>query len=180
MPLEQHNAQLRAVIEQNRRTLERMQQLLATLESSISTNAEVAASAKVILIVDDNPNDARMLESSMQRLKLQNRLETVSDGAGAINYIKGEGVYHDRVLYPPPLLLFLDLKMPSLDGFHVLDWLKRHPQYATFPVVVMGTDRESKQMSRAYDLGAKCYLTKPVTPEDVKATLNALHILVAA
>lgn len=180
MPLEEHNAQLRAVIEQNRRTLERMQQLLASLENSLASNAAINAADKVILIVDDNPHDARALENSVQRLHLQNRLETVSDGAEAINYIKGEGVYHDRVLYPPPLLLFLDLKMPSVDGFHVLDWLRRHPQYASFPVVAMSTDRESRQLTRAYNLGAKSYLTKPVTPEDVKATLDALHILVAA
>jgi CheY-like chemotaxis protein len=182
MPLEEHNAQLRAVIEQNKRTLDRMRHLLVTLEQSISSRPIVheRSHTKVILIVDDNPHDADLLESSVQRLKLQNPLQVVSDGAEAIAYIKGDGRYCDRVLYPEPLLLFLDLKMPSVDGFDVLDWLKQHPQYATFPVVVMSALGEVKHVSRAYNLGAKSYLTKPINPEEIRATFETLHIPVAA
>ena len=182
MPLEEHNAQLRAVIEQNKRTLDRMRHLLVTLEKSISSRpqAEAPSENKVILIVDDNPNDANLLETSVQRLKLQNPMQVVSDGAETIAYIKGDGRYCDRVLYPEPLLLFLDLKMPSVDGFDVLGWLKQHPQYATFPVVVMSGLGEVNQLSRAYHLGAKSYLTKPIDPEEIKATLETLHIPVAA
>ena len=182
MPLEEHNAQLRAVIEQNRRTLERMQHLLASLEKSISsgTNSADLPENKVILIVDDNPHDAHMLERSVRRLKLQNRLQTVCDGAEAIAYIKGDGRYHDRVLYPEPLLLFLDLKMPSVDGFDVLGWLKEHPQYARFPVVVMSALGEVKQVNRAYHLGARSYLTKPIDPDEIRATFENLHIPIIA
>lgn len=182
MPLEEHNAQLRAVIEQNKRTLDRMRHLLVTLEKSISScePAHDHSDNKVILIVDDNPNDASLLESSVQQLKLQNPLHVVSDGAEAIAYIKGDGCYSDRGLYPEPLLLFLDLKMPSVDGFDVLDWLKKHPQYSTFPVVVMSALGEVKQLSRVYHLGAKSYLTKPINPEEIKATFETLHIPIAA
>lgn len=182
MPLEEHNAQLRAVIEQNKRTLDRMRHLLVTLESSISSvpATNERRENKIILIVDDNPNDANLLESSVQKLNLQNRLQVVSDGAEAIAYIKGAGRYSDRVLYPEPMLLFLDLKMPSVDGFDVLDWLKQHPQYANFPVVVMSGMGETNQLSRAYNLGAKSYLTKPINPEEIKATLETLHIPMAA
>jgi len=181
MPLEEHNAQLRAVIEQNQRTLERMQQLLAALEKSISSNPrDGAPENKVILIVDDNLHEARELERSVQRWRLLTRLQIVSDGAQAISYIKGDGLYHDRARFPEPLLLFLDLKMPSVDGFHVLDWLKQHPQYATFPVVVMSGLGETKQINRAYHLGARSFLTKPVDPEEVKATLETLCIPILA
>jgi CheY-like chemotaxis protein len=183
MPLEEHNAQLRAVIEQNKRTLDRMRHLLVTLEKSISSVAPSKASSekKVILIVDDNPSDANLLESSVQKLRLQNPLQIVSDGAEAIAYIKGDGRYSDRALYPEPLLLFLDLKMPSgVDGFDVLTWLKHHPQYAAFPVVVMSSSGEVKQLNRAYNLGAKSYLTKPINPEEIRATFETLHIPMAA
>jgi CheY-like chemotaxis protein len=182
MPLEEHNAQLRAVIEQNKRTLDRMRHLLVTLEHSISSRPPVdhRSENKLILIVDDNPNDANLLENGVQQLKLQNPMQVVSDGAEAIAYIRGDGRYCDRVLYPDPMLLFLDLKMPSVDGFDVLGWLKRHPQYATFPVVVMSGLGEVKQLSRAYNLGAKSYLTKPINLEEIRATFQTLHIPVAA
>lgn len=178
MPLEEHNAQLRAVIAQNQRTLERMQQLLVALEKTISSDPTEAGSSenKVILIVDDNPSDARLLERSVQRLKLLTRLQIVSDGAEAIAYIQGDGQYSDRVKFPEPLLLFLDLKMPRVNGFDVLDWLKQHPEHATFPVVVMSTVGETTQVNRAYHLGARSFLSKPVDPEEVRATLEKLHI----
>jgi CheY-like chemotaxis protein len=182
MPLEEHNNQLRAVIQQNQRTLERMQHLLAALEDSISSRSgsNDRNEDKVILIVDDNPHDAYLLEHSMQRMNLKNRLQVVPDGAEAITYLKGEGMYHDRVRYPLPLLLFLDLKMPSIDGFAVLDWLQHHPQYATFPVVVMSGTDEVKQVNRAYHLGARSFLTKPINVDEIKATLETFHIPVAA
>jgi CheY-like chemotaxis protein len=182
MPLEEHNDQLRAVIEQNRRTLERMRHLLAALEKSISSTSlpSEASDNKVILIVDDNPHDARLLELSVERLNLQARLQTVSDGGEAIAYIKGDGRYGDRAQYPEPLLLFLDLKMPSVDGFDVLDWLKQHPHYATFPVVVMSGLAEAKQVNRAYNLGARSFVTKPIDPDEIKATLETLQIPIAA
>lgn len=182
MPLEEHNAQLRAVIEQNQRTLERMQQLLIALEKTISSNPTDSdgSANKVILIVDDNPHDARLLQRSVQRLKLLTRLQVVSDGAQAISYIKGEDQYCDRAKYPEPLLLFLDLKMPNVDGFDVLDWLKQHPDYATFPVVAMSTVGEARQVNRAYHLGARSFLSKPVDPDEVRATLERLHIPVVA
>jgi CheY-like chemotaxis protein len=175
MPLEEHNAQLRAVIEQNQRTLDRMQQLLVALEKTISTESDACAN-KVILIVDDNPHDARLLERSVQRLKLLTRLQIVSDGAQAIAYFKGEGQYSDRAKFPEPLLLFLDLTMPKVNGFDVLDWLKQHPKYSTFPVVAMSTVGEAKQVNRAYNLGARSFLSKPVDPDEVRATLERLHI----
>lgn len=179
--MEEHNAQLRAVIAQNQRTLERMQQLLAALEKTISSNpTDTSSSNKVILIVDDNPQDARQLERSVQRLKLLTRLQVVSNGAEAIAYIKGEGQYSDSAKFPEPLLLFLDLKMPNVDGFEVLDWLKQHPEHATFPVVVMSNVGEAKQVNRAYDLGARSFLAKPVDPEEVRAMLEKLHIPVVA
>ena len=103
MPLEEHNAQLRAVIAQNHRTLERMQQLLAALEKSISSTETDShpADHKVILIVDDNAHDARRLERSVQRWRLLNGMQIVSDGAEAIAYIKGDGQYRDRALITP-------------------------------------------------------------------------------
>ncbi|MGZ4961514.1 MAG: response regulator [Limisphaerales bacterium] len=182
MPLEEHNAQLRAVIEQNQRTLERMQQLLAALEKSIASNPakDHGTDSKVILIVDDNPHDARRLERSVQRCRLLTRLQIVSTGAEAIAYIRGDDQYQDRARFPEPLLLFLDLKMPSVDGLDVLDFLKEHPKFAKFPVVVMSALGESKHVNRAYHLGARSFLAKPIDPEEVKATLEKLHIPVLA
>src|SRR5262249_14688542 len=83
------------------------------------------------------------------------------DGGEAIAYLKGMGAYEDRKLYPLPQLLMLDLHMPRVDGFHVLEWLRHEPIMDHLLVVVFSSSNKAADMRRAQELGAHWYLVKP-------------------
>jgi CheY-like chemotaxis protein len=113
-----------------------------------------------ILIADDNADDVFFLKHQLQGAKLANPLQFVSDGEKVLEYLRGEGVFADRVAHPWPLLLVLDLKMPRKTGFDVLEYLKE--EGTVLPVVVVSSMGEVHQMSRAYQLGARSFLMKPL------------------
>ena len=85
----------------------------------------------------------------------------VTDGQEAIDYLQGGAKYADREAHPLPDLLLLDLKMPKLNGFDVLSWLRRQPGLKRLLVTVLTSSDQPKDINRAYDLGANSYLLKP-------------------
>src|SRR5580765_2760140 len=82
---------------------------------------------KTILVAEDNPDDAFLLKRAFAQAGINVRLDFVQDGEQVIHYLKGENGYGDREAHPFPVLLLLDLKMPRLDGFDVLEWLRQQP-----------------------------------------------------
>ncbi len=115
-----------------------------------------------ILLAEDDPNDVLLLQRAFQKAGLEDALKVVSNGEQAIDYLAGRGVYADRVRYPFPYLLLLDLKMPGTDGFEVLDWLRGQPNLRRLLVVVLTSSNLQADIDRAYELGANSYLVKPV------------------
>ena len=99
--------------------------------------------------------------------RLANPLQIVRNGEEAVSYLDGKGVYADRLVYPLPNLLLLDLKMPRLNGFQVLEWLKTKPDLGALPVAV--------DVTRAFKLGADSYLIKPPNAEALLAPVQRLH-----
>jgi CheY-like chemotaxis protein len=95
----------------------------------------------------------------------------VRNGEEAINYFKGIGRYFDRVACPVPKLFLLDLKMPRLDGFEVLRWLRSHHVWRALPVIVLTNSCSGGDINHAYDLGANSFLTKP---EDSDSYIRAV------
>jgi CheY-like chemotaxis protein len=94
-----------------------------------------------------------------------------------VGYLQGEGLYQDRSRYPLPGLVLLDLKMPKMDGFQVLEWLKAHPEHAEIPIVVLsGFVDMVEQVTRAYNRGAHSFLTKPIQLRDIQSILSLLKI----
>src|SRR5438445_680201 len=121
--------------------------------------------AGTILLAEDNANDVLLTQLALKRARLANPLRVVRDGEEAIAYLEGSGIYADRIQYPFPILLLLDLNMPKLNGFDVLDWLRRHP-FRGHLLVAISTDSDSgPDVRRAYELGADSYLIKPPNPE---------------
>jgi CheY-like chemotaxis protein len=101
-------------------------------------------------------------------LKLQScaLLQFVPNGVEAIHYLEGKGIYHDRDCYPFPDLILLDVKMPKVDGFEVLQWIKAHPRFKKLIVVMLTGSDEPMDIQKAYELGANSYLVKsPLHPE---------------
>lgn len=127
---------------------------------------------QTILLVEDDPNDVLLLRRAFQKAGQQNRLRLVPDGAQAIEYLTGGGIYADRQRFPLPFLVLLDLKMPGTNGFDVLRWARAQPALKRLLFVVLTSSDLQADVDRAYDLGANSYLVKPVEFEE---TVHLIH-----
>jgi CheY-like chemotaxis protein len=116
---------------------------------------------ETILLVEDNAGDAELTMMAFERHGLGPRVVHVRDGVEAIDYLLRRGVYVDRPR-GSPALVFLDIKMPMLDGFVVLKEIRATPAIATVPVVVLTSSNEPGDRRRAYVNGANAYMCKPV------------------
>jgi CheY-like chemotaxis protein len=125
-----------------------------------------------ILVAEDDSTDAFFLQRAFQRAGIPIELHFVRDGQEAIDYLQGKGRFADRAAYPQPQLLLLDLKMPRLDGFDVLGWIRKQPGLSELVVVLFSMSDEPKDMRRAYDLGANWYLVKPHSMEELMALIG--------
>ncbi len=112
-----------------------------------------------ILLVEDNPGDARLTIEAMREAKLSNHLHVVEDGVEAMQFLRREGRFGAA---PRPDLILLDLNLPKKDGREVLAEIKSDPALKRIPVVVLTTSRAEQDVLAAYDLHANCYVTKPV------------------
>lgn len=118
--------------------------------------------AIVILLVEDNPGDTRLVIEAMREAKLENYIHVVEDGIEAMQFLRREGRFGDA---PRPDLILLDLNLPKKDGRAVLAEVKADPVLKRIPVVVLTTSQAEEDVLRAYDLHANCYITKPVDME---------------
>ncbi|MGI0129641.1 MAG: response regulator [Thermoplasmata archaeon] len=112
-----------------------------------------------ILIVEDNPADARLVREVMRDSKILNEIQWVADGVEALAFLRRQGKYADA---PRPNLVFLDLNMPRKDGREVLREVKGDANLRQIPVVVMTSSQAEEDIARAYDHHANCYVRKPI------------------
>ena len=115
----------------------------------------------LFLLVEDNPDHVVLLRRAFKKAKLMNPLYAITSGEEAIDYLMGKGKYANRAEFPLPSLVLLDLKMPGLDGFDVLQWIRSQPGISSLRVVVLSTSDEARDIDRAYKLGANSFLVKP-------------------
>lgn len=132
-------------------------------------------SAVTILHVDDDSNDALLFQHACQKAGIDCNLQNVEDGEQAITYLRGAEQFADRRRYPVPTLVLLDLKMPRVNGFDVLAWVRGNHQTRAMPVVVLSSSNHDADVKRAYDLGANSYLVKPVGFESLVAIAKSLN-----
>ncbi len=116
---------------------------------------------KKVLIAEDDPGDVFLLQRAFNVSGVPATLHFVRDGQEAIDYLGGQAAYADRDAHPLPDLLLLDLKMPRLNGFDVLSWLRQQPGLRRLLVTVLTSSDHPEDINRAYDLGANSYLVKP-------------------
>src|SRR5689334_13174535 len=110
-----------------------------------------------ILIAEDNPDDAKLLEAAIRRAGMNNKLCFVEDGYEAIDYLQGNGRYANRLEFPWPRIIISDIKMPRLNGLELLDWLHQHPECRIIPTVLMSGSALEGDVEKAYYLGANSY-----------------------
>src|SRR5439155_13492332 len=113
---------------------------------------------ETILMVEDDPNDALLIQRALQKAGLRHPLKLVRDGDQAIAYLSGQGIYEDRQRYPLPFLVLLDLRMPGTDGFEVLQWARQEPALKRLLIVVLTSSNLQSDVDRAYEFGANSYL----------------------
>jgi CheY-like chemotaxis protein len=116
-----------------------------------------------ILLVEDNRMDVELTLDAFREGKLANIVHVSQDGQQALDYMFGVGEYADRVKYPIPDLILLDLKLPRIDGHEVLQRLKATPVVKRIPVIVLTSSKEEGDRALSYDSGANSYLVKPVS-----------------
>lgn len=116
----------------------------------------------LILVVDDREDDIIMLKRAFKKANVLNPIQVTRSGEEAISYLKGEDRYENRSEFPLPDLILLDLKMPAVDGFDVLRWIRSQPQFKALRVVVLTSSDALKDVNLAYQLGANSFLVKPL------------------
>ena len=115
----------------------------------------------VILLVDDSDDDILLVRRAFEKAGLTNPIHTVRGGEEAVAYLSGVGRYSNRSENPLPDLVLLDLKMPKIDGFEVLMWIRSQAGIRGLPVVVLTSSDEMSDVNKAYELGANSFLVKP-------------------
>jgi CheY-like chemotaxis protein len=122
-----------------------------------------------ILLVDDNDDDVVLLEESFRDSKFLNLMQIVRDGEEAIRYLQRRAPYESA---RTPGLVLLDINMPKMDGFEVLQTMKSDPLLRTIPVVMLTTSTRDEDIARSYDSGACSFVSKPVSFEKLKEVIK--------
>jgi chemotaxis family two-component system response regulator Rcp1 len=125
-----------------------------------------------ILLVEDNPGDARLTREALKEGKIQNNLHHARDGVEAMEFLRRNGAFAG---VPTPDIILLDLNLPRKDGREVLAELKQDPQLRSIPVVVLTTSEAEQDILKTYELHANCYITKPVDLEKFIAIVRAIE-----
>jgi DNA-binding response OmpR family regulator len=128
-----------------------------------------------ILYVEDEENDALLMQIAFQRAAIAASLHIVSDGRQAIDYLSRQLGPAGRASRPVPGLVLLDLNLPVLNGFQVLEWVRAQAALAELPVVIFSSSSDPKDQQRASDLGANGYMVKPVDMSRMRETVRFLE-----
>lgn len=126
-----------------------------------------------VLLVEDNPHDAELAMMAMQRARYAGKVIHVDDGVKAVDYLLGTGAYAAN---PPqlPRVVFLDLKLPKLDGIEVLRRIKGDARVGSVPVVMLTSSRELSDIAECYRLGVNSYIVKPVNFDEYQRMIAQL------
>ena len=125
-----------------------------------------------ILLVEDDPGHARLIEKNLRRANLTNDIVHVTDGQQAIDYLFGNG-------RPSSLLVLLDLNLPVLDGYQILERMRNGESTRRIPVIILTTTDDTREVSRCYELGCNVYVTKPVDYEQFSYAIRKLGLFIA-
>src|SRR6266853_2004378 len=125
-----------------------------------------------ILLAEDDTNDIFLMRRAFDSAGFLNPLFVVRNGQEVVDYLEGKGQFSQRDKHPLPGLLLLDLKMPLMDGFDVLAWLRAHSQFDTLPVVVLTASKLETDIGKSRELGVYDYRVKPHSFEDLVRLLD--------
>ena len=131
-----------------------------------------------ILLVEDDPGHARLIEKNLRRSNITNEIIKVGDGQQALDYLFSEGEYAGGE-YASPLLVLLDLNLPVLDGYQVLKRMKADERTRRIPVIILTTTDDAREVTRCYELGCNVYVTKPVDYEQFSDAIRKIGLFLS-
>ena len=117
---------------------------------------------KIILLVEDNPDDELLTIRALKKNNIMNEMVVARDGSEALDYLFGTGDYADRDIREMPQVILLDLKLPKIDGLEVLSRLRDDERTKLLPVVVFTSSKQERDLIESYKLGPNSYISKPV------------------
>lgn len=127
-------------------------------QQSSTSNSQV----KVVLLVEDNPDDVELSLRVLKRNYINNEVIVVRDGGEALDYLFGKGTYAERDMSVMPAIVLLDLKLPKIEGLEVLRSIRADERTKLLPVIILTSSKEDKDLIQGYKLGAISYIRKPV------------------
>lgn len=127
-----------------------------------------------ILIVEDNPTDAELTLRALKKNNLANNIYVVEDGELALDFLYARGKFSDRIKNKNPKVVFLDLKLPKVNGLEVIKEIKSDENLKSIPVVVLTSSNEESDIVESYKLGVNSYITKPVDFEKFMLSVKEL------
>ncbi len=130
----------------------------------------------LVLIVEDSPDHAILIQAAFRAHGARFGLRVMEDGAGAIDYLSGAPPFQDRDQHPLPAAIILDIRLPQVEGFEILEWLRDRPSFRRIPVLVFTASANPDDAERAYALGARAYRRKPA---DFPVLVRAIEDLLA-
>jgi CheY-like chemotaxis protein len=128
----------------------------------------------VILLAEDLPDDVVLIRRALDQAGVKNPFFVVRDGGECLAYLNGDGKYSNRAEYPLPDLLLLDLKMPKMDGFEVLQEVRNSKTFSALRIIVLTSSEDIKDVNRAYELGANSFLVKPLEFDNFRSLMRTL------
>jgi two-component system response regulator len=131
---------------------------------------------KIILLVEDNPDDIKLTQRAFNKSKIEEKIniEVARNGDEALDFLFGEGAYIYRNTRNMPALILLDLNLPRINGFQILERIRADKRTKLIPVIILTSSKEEEDIKKAYALGANSFIHKPV---DFKKFSNAAQQL---
>jgi CheY-like chemotaxis protein len=130
--------------------------------------------ARPILLVEDSQDNILLVRYAVQKAGIRTPLEVVTSGEQAIHYLGGTNGYSDWNQFPLPAIVLLDLKMPGMNGFDVLKWIRERPGLKALRVAMLTSSDLPSEIKQAHELGANIFLTKPVQLERLIEIMRTL------
>lgn len=134
------------------------------------------AKSVIIMLVEDDDGHRLLIRENLRAGGIVNHILEMPDGQQAVDYLTRRGHYQDPATSPRPGLILLDIKMPKLDGFAVLEAIKSNPTLRMIPVLMLTSTDNQAEINRGYLLGANNYIVKPIRYEEFQAQIKALGL----
>ena len=130
----------------------------------------------VILLVEDNPDHVLIIKSGLKVNNVANEIKVARDGQEAMDYLLQQGAFRDPGTAPRPGLILLDIKLPKLDGFEVLQRIKQNPSLKTIPVVILTSSDQEVDVAKGFGEGANSFVSKPMQFSEFTAKVRKLEL----